>query len=311
MSPDSGHKIAPSASPLVIWLGAGDAGDVIRDTGRPPIEQAAHGRTAVEGIRFAELMFGLCPCAHVAAFLQAAEMAKGLTLNSRQRQARALMVLTESLAAIVWRHALTWAELAQQRPDMALLKSARAAAKQVQDSLFDIDWRKIGGVEPKYSAIKNNPSLPVLLTLTRESIEKSMDVLTACPNHRMRNRPHHVDEETPHTLTGGTGHTLRDYFKAQMRYGYDLIDEAMSIQNGASSAGTVQTARGNLVHHVTLAGDHITHWQTVAPTDINFAPNGAAAHQLTGISDERLARWIIAAYDPCRPFVFKRSAQNA
>ncbi len=310
MSPDGAHISAPGAAPLVIRLGAQQASDVILDTGRPLVEQVARRCRAEEGIRFAEMMFGLCPCAHVAAYLQAVEAIYGLTLSKIQRRARALMVLSESLAATVWRHALTWAELAGQAPDMARLKAARTAAKQYQKDLFAGDWRAIGGVDPKRDTLGDR-TLSQLITLTRESVKSSLISLEQCPVHMMHSRPQTMIKTSGKAVSHLQAETLLDHFKAHVDRAYHLMDMVADLRDGGDPDDTIQTARGPLSHHVTLDDGRIKHWRTKAPTDLNFAPDGPAARELTGITDPRLARWIIAAYDPCRPYIFERSVSNA
>jgi coenzyme F420-reducing hydrogenase alpha subunit len=67
----------------------------------------------------------------------------------------------------------------------------------------------------------------------------------------------------------------------------------------------VETARGTLLHQVTLAGDRVAHYRIVAPTEWNFHPQGAFVRGLLGCpakseTEARGAAGLLAhALDPC------------
>ncbi len=67
----------------------------------------------------------------------------------------------------------------------------------------------------------------------------------------------------------------------------------------------VETARGTLLHQVTLAGDRVAHYRIVAPTEWNFHPRGAFVRGLLGCpakseTEARGAAGLLAhALDPC------------
>jgi uptake hydrogenase large subunit len=75
--------------------------------------------------------------------------------------------------------------------------------------------------------------------------------------------------------------------------------------NEASAIAWVETARGLLVHRVTLEGDRIGTYRIVAPTEWNFHPEGAFAHGAMAIPAgdaaqlESDVRWLVASLDPC------------
>ncbi|MBK6631879.1 MAG: nickel-dependent hydrogenase large subunit [Betaproteobacteria bacterium] len=72
-----------------------------------------------------------------------------------------------------------------------------------------------------------------------------------------------------------------------------------------SGIAAVETARGTLLHQVTLAGDHVAHYRIVAPTEWNFHPRGAFVRGLLGCpakseTEARGAAGLLAhALDPC------------
>jgi hypothetical protein len=83
--------------------------------------------------------------------------------------------------------------------------------------------------------------------------------------------------------------------------------KGVTLGPGHGIAG-VETARGLLVHAVTLAGDRITAYHIVAPTEWNFHPRGALAADLVEVlaSDarevEQRAALAVQSLDPCVPY---------
>jgi coenzyme F420-reducing hydrogenase alpha subunit len=67
----------------------------------------------------------------------------------------------------------------------------------------------------------------------------------------------------------------------------------------------VETARGTLIHQVTMAGGKVSHWRIVAPTEWNFHPRGPCRLALEGMpaasesEAARLALLAAAMLDPC------------
>lgn len=71
--------------------------------------------------------------------------------------------------------------------------------------------------------------------------------------------------------------------------------------------GSVEAARGRLIHHVELEDDEVKTYHIIAPTEWNFHPNGvlkSALRQLKGDiqSIEKQAGLLIHAMDPCVQF---------
>ncbi len=71
-----------------------------------------------------------------------------------------------------------------------------------------------------------------------------------------------------------------------------------------AGVGQVAAARGQLLHRVQLAGDVVTRYQILAPTEWNFHPEGVVARSLAGMHGDReqmesQARLLINAIDPC------------
>jgi hypothetical protein len=86
----------------------------------------------------------------------------------------------------------------------------------------------------------------------------------------------------------------------------------MMIAEGSgerAGAALVETARGLLVHHASLAPDgEVTDYRIVAPTEWNFHPEGAFPQGLCGLASasaaaaEAAARMLAHALDPCVAF---------
>lgn len=90
-------------------------------------------------------------------------------------------------------------------------------------------------------------------------------------------------------------------------------DDAATMAIGVSpapgvGASYVETARGALLHHVTLRGECIERYRIVAPTEWNFHPRGAFAQGLEGWPAAKpeearaAADWMCHALDPCVPY---------
>jgi Ni,Fe-hydrogenase I large subunit len=90
-----------------------------------------------------------------------------------------------------------------------------------------------------------------------------------------------------------------------------LLDGAFVPPTGAvalaegDAIAWVETARGLLLHRVTIAGDVVARYQIVAPTEWNFHPRGALATELVGLSAPDAATlrkrvdMLVQSLDPC------------
>lgn len=65
--------------------------------------------------------------------------------------------------------------------------------------------------------------------------------------------------------------------------------------------GTVETARGRLVHLARVENDVIKEYKILAPTEWNFHPEGVVSKALVGLNAEE-ARVVVEAIDPCVDF---------
>jgi len=79
--------------------------------------------------------------------------------------------------------------------------------------------------------------------------------------------------------------------------------------------GTVEAARGRLLHRVVLKGDTVEDYQIVAPTEWNFHPEGVLKQALLGIKGDAVgidqkAKLLIHAMDPCVQFSLQVKRQE-
>ncbi len=81
--------------------------------------------------------------------------------------------------------------------------------------------------------------------------------------------------------------------------------QGLSFHRGSQGIASVEAARGQLTHRVSIDGDRITGYTILAPTEWNFHPRGVVARglgSLRGTNPELLrqqAEVIIHAIDPC------------
>jgi hypothetical protein len=97
---------------------------------------------------------------------------------------------------------------------------------------------------------------------------------------------------------------LRDWANGNEKVGAGGTASAASATAGSGRA-LVETARGLLMHELTLDGERISAYRIVAPTEWNFHPRGALARWLLGRDTtdreavQTFAARAVAALDPC------------
>jgi uptake hydrogenase large subunit len=85
---------------------------------------------------------------------------------------------------------------------------------------------------------------------------------------------------------------------------------AIPVDHGTGRS-TVATARGPLVHEMTVADDRVTSYAITAPTDLHFAADGPVADwlgRLRGMPKVRAAVMVdrvVMAFDPCVPWTLE------
>lgn len=274
------------------------------------------GRPAADAPRLAALLFPLCPHAHRAAAERALEDAAGLTPDPAHDAARAIAVLSEALAAAIWRMGVDWPARRGAPARLEAVKAARdgAAALLAGDAAGRV------ALAHALAAVEEEAA-PILAHARGLHLRGPGDACSPA-------------EETPRLLDdpGGfaaaTATDLSPWFTAQARHARMLsreLDAACAAHDrkrrgaAASStaicdavdatsvtgAGAAMTARGRVRHMITLEAGRIMSWRAIAPTDVNFAPQGPLAHwarRLIATADPADAlAWLVAAFDPCAP----------
>lgn len=307
----------------------------IERVGPSNVTQVGLGRGIEDLPKLAALLFPVCARAQAAAALLAGERAAGISLTKVQSAARESIVLAESLAACVWRAALTWPELLGRPGHPDLVKQARDASNDLADAIFADDWARVGGADLRFDTPQIRESLlslqGVLKSLTGSVDEvaarskravsptlRPVDAETLVLDRALADEPR---EETPRSLimSSVSGWCVSDWFLAQWQYALQILDRlratliqidrepapaAFDIEDGVGF-GVVMTARGRLWHGVQLEEGRVTRWATMAPTDWNLARGGLLEQLATGVpleaDPEAQAKWAIAAVDPCAP----------
>lgn len=331
---------APSARSYAMRLEAGPGGVEVRIERRGPANPlaVARGRPLAEALVLPRLLFPVCPVAHTAAALRAAEAAAGLKLSPGQGAARELLVYAEAVAGCIWRSALTWPALIGASPRPEPVREARTASEGLAASLFSGAWAQPGGADMVISregvdralrsladalASLENSDAQFLAAAQDQAI--TFDGLLCDPLDRRFHDPDvdpeaHTYEETPRSIPAEAGPIrLEDWFRAARDHGRRLLDEMTALVDQLSEdqpqhlpkdttgtgLGQAITARGRLRHVMTLERGIVTSWQSAAPTDWNFAPKGAAARYAAALPNpaehQSRATWLIAALDPCAP----------
>lgn len=92
---------------------------------------------------------------------------------------------------------------------------------------------------------------------------------------------------------------------ARLRHDTVWLDAASPAPGVGVAAA--DTARGLLLHRVTVADGVVTDYQVIAPTEWNFHPDGAWRHETEGLAADSAAaavarvRQLVGVLDPCVP----------
>jgi len=212
----------------------------------------AEGRGLDEALKLVALLFAVCPSAHQAALLRAAERAGGIALPAEQAAAREAVVLSEAIIGCVWRTALYWPRLAGAAPAAHRIAVCRKAHKAMVDGLYPQSWAAPGG-----APIRLDPHavLEAFDILRRETEAQGRDLETVLA--RLDNEVGSVimpscrglgndltdpalspqgqcAEESPRTLYAGSTELVRleDWFVSQYEHTKGLCDSLfLTLQN--------------------------------------------------------------------------------
>ncbi|MEO1015738.1 MAG: nickel-dependent hydrogenase large subunit [Pseudomonadota bacterium] len=298
------------------------------------------GRTIDEATRFAGVLFPLCPRAHQAAFLRAAEAALGVHLPPEQAAAREMVVLAEAVAAGVWREALSWPTLSGAPSSPGPVRAARAASEDILRAVYADDWARLGGAAVRLDP----PALAQSVHALRGAVAALGEASVFLPANDADAFDVALDgtrplgeaiwraelteaasglEETPralHLIGEVASAPVAAWYLAQHRHLLALTEDLATLSDilepsaaldvlprdhAGTGLGVAITARGRLRHAVSIENGRIADWRAAAPTDWNFAAGGpvarAARRLAPGPGLQTRARRLVGAFDPCAP----------
>lgn len=122
----------------------------------------------------------------------------------------------------------------------------------------------------------------------------------------------HTTEPPPADAWQRLGSRLAEI--ARLSVGQQALDRGARLRADGEAVAWVEMARGLLIHRLRLDADgRVAACRVFAPTDWNFHPDGAVARALESMSpcDERRVGVLMAAYDPCVPYVIDQPREAA
>lgn len=289
---------------------AGRSADVRLRTARPTAAAAMLGRHADQAVRLVPLLHSICGAAQGAAARLALQAARGAVSAPAIDDA----VLAEAQREHLWRLLLDWPATLGLPPQQALLVEGR---RRLLDGSFAA-WMApaltapFAAVEAAAGELPSLPLsdglqfLPALTAAETAALWPRLDGnFAAVPTYR--GRPAETGALTRH----GAG-TAVSPLLARIRARMDDLrtphglgrTSAATIAAGVGRAA-VETARGLLLHEITLDGDRIAAYVIVAPTEWNFHPEGVLkawlqeAAAATPDALKALAARAVLALDPC------------
>lgn len=275
------------------------------------ILKALEGRTPEECLRLLPLLFPLCGSAHALAALQAVENAAGIAPDPAHVSARSTLALADAMAAHVWRECIDWMHLLQLPAEPAPVAAARRLVGQIARASYpDGDWRRPGGGR---------------LAPDMAALEQACEALAQLQSDLQRLQASERVQDGIHQALAGAGSLWRGWLQRSISELADATRASLQIlaarlkstgmllpvpaaadpceRLDGSGQGSVQTARGPLEYHLTMAQGRWMGCEVRSPTDRTFAPGGPATQLLARLHQAhdplRAVRWVIAALDPC------------
>lgn len=283
------------------------------------------GRPVAEACDSIGRVFSLCGTAQTIAALTAAEEALGIAPVPGVRAARDLARLAEMLTQTTMRLALHWPRALGLALRPELVRACLAAEAAIAKGALGPDWRLpgAGAAAPVQALAATLSALDALLqeadpgaALATALARLGLDAYGTLPEGTvpeagaLRRYWDHTAVAAARAVHG-TGLAARlaaaraefERLPSQMIRALEAISpesaRAPSRQTGQGEA-IVETARGPLVHRLTVEEGIVTACVTAAPTEANFAADGAAAAGLIGQAANRQAAELhVLAIDPC------------
>ncbi len=300
----------------------------------------ANGATLANALQLASMLFPVCPRAHQAAALNAAEALANIELSQAQAAARELLVFAEAIVGCIMRHDIVWRRELGRIPLPADCRQAREASDTLVDALFDGAWTRPGGGAICVETPAAADAVRRLEQIAQRTAARARKLLVEMPEFTVQTpmlsgamrrdqlsvAPKDIAgaEETPRILYMAETDTdlvsIAEWFNAQISH-LEWLTERLppllarvhdDIAQGATPAaltgtgvGVAMTARGRLRHALTLQDGKVREWKSAAPTDLNFAADGPVSQLAAALpADDNLntnAKWLVQAFDPCAP----------
>lgn len=288
---------------------------------RPDVAMALRGRTADQALQLVPLLFALCGQAQA----RAARLAYAAARGEECLPEIDPNVQREVLREHAWRCLL---DLPPLLGETALQQEFISALKYLAD-----------GNRDELRALLTRPDIAKLRLLLTQTDAPPFPASRLLPILNAKNSlaewPRLSAEfsrlPTWHGQTAETGAFARQaqknanptaHLSARWQARFDELIEWATGNEQIGAGGTVsaspvescigraviETARGLLMHEITLDGEHIADYQIVAPTEWNFHPGGTLADHLLGQEignraglQQSITR-AVAALDPCVPW---------
>ena len=294
---------------------------------RSHVVSALRGKSADQAVKLVPLLFALCGKAQGLAASLALAAARGAATEPYLDNA----VQDEVMREHAWRLLLDLPPLIGLAGQEALFRQVQLAIKAadreaMRIALTDPVWDDIlqrlpqstatdtrqSGLLPALSAarsLENWPRLTAEFALTPQWRGKAAETgawarRVAFPQMRVRN------QNGPQFVRWAARlDELRDCANGSSRVGAggtaSAVSRATPDEAGGVGRALVETARGLLMHEISLDDDRIADYVIVAPTEWNFHPDGTLANWLNGhhAADEAELRrdvaLMVATLDPC------------
>jgi hypothetical protein len=283
---------------------------------RPQAAAVLRGKPADEAVRLVPLMFSLCGGAQGRAAMLALAAARGE--NAAPHLDRA--VQTETLREHLWR-------LLLDLPPLLGLQSHRELFLTGMQAVAAGDRASLQAVlaQPFWNALREQLALvdqpPTAMHGLLPSFDAGVSLVewprltadfAARPEWRGEPAETGAMARRGESSAGGAYATrwlarlqeLEDWANGNDKLGAGGAASAAAVALGIGRA-LVVTARGLLMHEITLDGERVADYVIVAPTEWNFHPRGRLADWLRGIpaADVQALRALVgqavAALDPC------------
>lgn len=273
---------------------------------RPVVARILIGQPAEQAVSLLPLLFSVCGRAQGEAARLALRAARGETVAPRQDAAVAREIAGEHL----WRLLLDWSRALGLPTQEALLAEAR---RRLAEPDF-ADWSAarltpvLDRLDAALATLPMAAAAPVPLlppmTAAQSLAEwpRLEEAFAAAPSW------HGAAAETgalARLPDRGSPHPLLARVEARRAEVLAPPAEVSAVPVAPSiGRAVVATARGMLMHEITLAGDRVADYVIVAPTEWNCHRQGPLVSWLAGLSEDAartLAPLALLALDPCVP----------